>query len=163
MLMLDLAVPRDIDPATAKLDDVFLYSVDDLDQVIEENRRTRREAAAEAEAIIELQVEHFMGWWQATDRLDVLRALRQRIEGERDAAISKALDALRNGRSAEDVLQHFGHLLTNKFLHAPSSALRSAAMRGDLDLLQAAARLHALSTDPGPKASKDAHDPRHSP
>ena len=163
MLMLDLAVPRDIDPATAKLDDVFLYSVDDLDQVIEENRRTRREAAAEAEAIIELQVEHFMGWWRATDQLDVLRELRHRVEGERDAAIGKALEALRNGRSAEDVLRHFAHLLTNKFLHAPSAALRSAAMRGDLDLLQAAARLHALSTDSGPDASKDAHDSRHSP
>ena len=163
MLMLDLAVPRDIEAATAKLDDVFLYSVDDLDQVIEENRRSRREAAEEAEAIIELQVEHFMGWWRATDRHDVLRELRQRAEHDRDAALAKALEALRAGKPAEQVLQQFAHTLTNKFLHAPSSTLRGAAMRGDLDLLQAAARLHALADDTGNEPGKDAHDPRHTP
>ncbi|MBD8525529.1 glutamyl-tRNA reductase [Pseudomarimonas arenosa] len=161
MLMLDLAVPRDIDAATAKLDDVFLYTVDDLDQVIEDNRRSRREAAEQAEAIIALQVEHFMGWWRATDRHDVLRELRLRAEQERDLALGKALEALRGGKSAELVLQQFAHALTNKFLHAPSAALRGAAMRGDLDLLQAAARLHALSDDTGSTPGKDADDTGH--
>ena len=157
MLLLDLAVPRDIDPQAAGLDDVYLYTVDDLDQVIEENRQSRREAAREAEAIIELQVEHFMDWWRAGKRLDAVRDLRGKAERERDLLLQRARDALQAGRPAEDVIAQLAHGLTNRLLHAPSASLRQAALKGDLELLRSAYRLFDLDAEPG----KDADDTRH--
>lgn len=141
MFLLDLAVPRDIEPAVAELGDVYLYTVDDLEQAIEENRASRREAALQAEAIIELQVDHFMAWWRAQGRQDALRVLRTRAGAARDEALAKAREQLAAGRPADEVLALLAHQLTNKLLHAPSSALRQAALDGDLDLLQAATRL----------------------
>ncbi|MBB5016572.1 glutamyl-tRNA reductase [Rehaibacterium terrae] len=141
MFMLDLAVPRDIEPAVAELGDVYLYTVDDLEQVIEENRRSRREAADEAEAIIELQVEHFMAWWQGAARQDTLKKLRARGELVRAEVLDKARQQLAQGRDPNAVLDFLAHTLTNKLLHAPTSALRQAALSGDLDLLRAAERL----------------------
>ncbi|GIX35257.1 MAG: glutamyl-tRNA reductase [Lysobacteraceae bacterium] len=144
MLLLDLAVPRDIEPAVADLEDVYLYTVDDLDQVVEESRRSRREAAVEAEAIIDLQVEHFMAWWQASGRHDALKALRARAEAERDALLEKARAALAAGRDPRQVVEQLAHGLTNKLLHAPSAGLREAALRGDLETVRAAQRLFGL-------------------
>ncbi len=141
VFLLDLAVPRDIEAAVADLDNVYLYTVDDLDRSIAENRRSRREAAEQAEAIIELQVEHFLAWWQASDRIDALRELRQRGEAERDAVLVRARAMLSQGRSPEQALDYLAHTLTNKLLHAPSANLRAAALRGDAELLRAAERL----------------------
>lgn len=141
MFLLDLAVPRDIEPATAQLDDVFLYGIDDLEQVIDENRRSRHEAATQAEAIIDLQVEHYLSWWRASDNQDALRRLRQRGESTRDAVLAHALDQLAHGKSAEQALNYLANTLTNKLLHAPSVMLREAAQQGDHELLSAAARL----------------------
>ena len=169
MFLLDLAVPRDIEASTALLDDVFLYTVDDLEQVIDENRRSRREAAEQAEAIIELQVEHYLAWWRATDQQDTLKHLRRHSEAERDAALARATDMLTQGRSPQQALEFLAHTLTNKLLHAPSANLRAAALRGDRDLLQAAARLfdHAAPASPDDDAptssDTDADDSQHSP
>jgi glutamyl-tRNA reductase len=142
MFMLDLAVPRDIEASVGELSDVYLYTVDDLEQVIEENRASRREAAAQAEAIIDLQVAHFMAWWRAQGRQDVLRGLRSRGEAIREEALQRAREQLAAGKPAEEVLGLLAHQLTNKLLHGPSSALRQAALDGDLDLLRAAERLY---------------------
>ena len=162
MLLLDLAVPRDIEPGTADLDDVYLYTVDDLEQVIEDNRRSRREAAEQAEAIIDLQVDHYLAWWHASGHQETLRQLRQRGEAERDAALARAREALAQGRSAEDALEWLAHSLTNKLLHAPSANLRAAALRGDHDLLHAAARLFDTESNAAPAATdKEADDPQH--
>jgi len=151
VFLLDLAVPRDIEAAVADLDNVYLYTVDDLDRSIAENRRSRREAAEQAEAIIELQVEHFLAWWQASDRIDALRELRQRGEAERDAVLLRARALLSQGRSPEQALDYLAHTLTNKLLHTPSANLRAAALRGDAELLRAAERLfHAHRTDADP-------------
>lgn len=159
MLLLDLAVPRDVEPAVGALDDVYLYTIDDLDQVVEEGRRSRREAAEEAEAIIDLQVEHFMAWWRASDRHEVLKALRRQSEAQCEALLGKAREALAAGRAPAQVLEQLAHGLTNKLLHAPSAALRQAAMRGDLELIRQAQRLFDL----GPPHDKDADDPGHTP
>ena len=150
MFMLDLAVPRDIEASVAGLADVYLYTVDDLEQVIEENRASRREAAAQAEAIIDLQVDHFMAWWRAQGRQDALRALRSRGESARDEALARAREQLAAGKPAEEVLGLLAHRLTNKLLHGPSSALRQAALDGDLDLLRAAERLYLDDHDAKP-------------
>jgi glutamyl-tRNA reductase len=160
MLLLDLAVPRDIEASAADLEDVYLYTVDDLEQVIEDNRRSRREAADQAEAIIDLQVEHFLAWWQAADRQDTLRELRRAGEAERDTVLARAREMLSQGRDPLLALDFLAHTLTNKLLHAPSANLRSAALRGDRDLLQAAARLFDTGAAATPR-DKDADDPEH--
>ncbi len=150
MFLLDLAVPRDIEAGVGELPDVYLYTVDDLEQVIEENRASRREAAAQAEAIIELQVDHFMAWWRAQGRQDALRTLRGRAEAQRDEALARAREQLAAGKPADEVLALLAHQLTNKLLHGPSSALRQAALDGDLDLLRAAERLYRDDHDAQP-------------
>jgi glutamyl-tRNA reductase len=133
MFLVDIAVPRDIDAAVAELDDVFLYTVDDLKQVIDANLRSRQAAANEAEAIIDLQVEHYQAWRRALDARNPLVAVRADAAARRDATLAKARALLANGRPPEQVLEFLAHTLTNKLMHAPSANLRAAALRGDAD------------------------------
>jgi glutamyl-tRNA reductase len=141
MFLVDIAVPRDIDPAVAGLDDVYLYTIDDLREIIDENLRSRREAAREAEAMIELSVEHYMGWWRALDGHNPVAGLRRAAEVERDEALARAQALLARGRPPAEALAFLANTLTNKLLHAPSANLRAAALRGDAELLRAAERL----------------------
>jgi glutamyl-tRNA reductase len=141
MFLLDLAVPRDIAEDVAELADIYLYTVDDLEQAIEESRASRREAAQQAEAIIELQVEHYLSWWRAQGRQDALKRLRANGVAAREQALAKARAELAHGEPAEHVLERLAHQLTNKLLHGPSAALRQAALNGDGELLRAAERL----------------------
>ena len=150
MFLLDLAVPRDIASDVAELKDAYLYTVDDLEQVIEENRASRREAAQQAEAIIELQVEHYMAWWRAQGRQDALKKLRAHGESTRNELLAQARQQLASGQDASEVLDLLAHQLTNKLLHAPSIALRQAALTGDADLLRAAERLFDNDDDAQP-------------
>ena len=143
MLLLDLAVPRDIDPAVGALDDAFLHTIDDLERAIEDNRRSRREAAAEAEAIVDLQVARFAGALQVAGNDAPLRALRARGEAERDAALHRARRQLAAGHDPSVVVEQLAQALTNKLLHAPTAALRDAAASGDTALARAVERLFA--------------------
>ena len=152
MFLLDLAVPRDIEPGIAELADVYLYTVDDLEQAIEGNRASRREAAQQADAIIDLQVEHYLAWWRAQGRQDALRRLRADGDAARDRAVAKAEQELAHGGEPADVLRRLAHQLTNRLLHAPSSALRQAALDGDAELLRAAERIFRSDDEPGPAA-----------
>lgn len=147
MLFIDLAVPRDVDAAVAALEHVYVYTVDDLGQVIEEGLRSRREAAREAEAIIDLSADHFMAWWRALAGTGSLRALRQEGESQRDRVLAEAKAQIAAGKPADEVLQWLAHTLTNKLLHAPSANLRAAALRGDQALLRAAERLYSPTRD----------------
>ncbi len=141
MFLVDIAVPRDIAADVAEVDDVFLYTIDDLKQVIDDNLRSRLIAANEAEAIIELQVEHYLAWRRALDVHNPLAGLRSAAENQRDATLEKARQLLASGRTPEQALEFLAHSLTNKLLHAPSANLRAAALRGDVDLLRAAEQL----------------------
>lgn len=152
MFLLDLAVPRDIEASVASLDNAYLYTVDDLEQVIEDNRASRREAADQASAIIDLQVEHYMAWWRAQGRQDALRRLRQTGEAAREEALARARELLAQGKDPHEVLGLLAHQLTNKLLHSPSTALRQAALDGDLDLLRVAERLYEGTDDSRPAA-----------
>ena len=152
MFLLDLAVPRDIAADVATLNDVYLYTIDDLEQVIEDNRASRREAAQQAEAIIDLQVQHYLSWWQAQGRQDALRRLRADGVNARDTALLKARDELAHGADPDQVMQRLAHQLTNRLLHAPSAALRQAALDGDGELLRAAERLFRADDDTQPAA-----------
>ncbi|RYG42798.1 MAG: hypothetical protein EOO01_22415, partial [Chitinophagaceae bacterium] len=105
MFMVDIAVPRDIEPQVADLADVFLYTVDDLKIVIDENMRSREQAAEIAREIIEESVIHYEQELKALDAKDLLLAYRQAVESARDAELNKALKALQAGQSAEEILQ----------------------------------------------------------
>ena len=141
MLLIDLAVPRDIDPDVAKLPDVFLYTIDDLQQAIDTGKRSREAAVREAEAIIDLQVERFLAWQRAAQLDQPLRAYRAGAEAERDALLARAREMLANGHDTDATLAWLANTLTGKLLHAPSARLHEAAERGDQVLLDAAARL----------------------
>jgi glutamyl-tRNA reductase len=155
MFLVDIAVPRDIAADVGKLDDVFLYTIDDLKQVIDDNLRSRQAAAREAEAIIDMQVGHYVAWRRALELRNPLPALRHDAEAQRDAVLAKARQLLASGRPAEEVLEFLAHTLTNKLLHAPSANLRSAAQRGDVELLRAAEQLFDPGSDtPGPDAKR---------
>lgn len=143
MLLLDLAVPRDIAPDVAELKDVFLYTVDDLERAIEDNRRSRREAASEAEAIVELQVARFTETMAASTRTEPLKRLRAHGEAAKADVLAKAQQQLAAGQDPQEVLSFLAHTLTNRILHAPTVALREAALTGNADLARAADKLFA--------------------
>ena len=141
--MLDLAVPRDIAADVADLEDIYLYTVDDIGRSIDEAMRSRREAAAEAEEIVALAAEHFMGWLRALDDQGPIQKLRSDAERNRDDVLARARQMLQSGRDPGAALDFLAHTLTNRLLHAPSSNLRAAALRGDAELLRAAEQLFA--------------------
>jgi glutamyl-tRNA reductase len=147
MFMVDIAVPRDIEPAVAELPDVYLYGIDDLHQVIDDNRRSRAAAAREADAIIDLQVDRYMAWRRALGLRNPALDLRQHAEAYRDEVLEKARAMLAHGKSPDEALGFLAHSLTNKLLHHPSARLREAALSGDLDLLHAAGRLYGLDDE----------------
>jgi glutamyl-tRNA reductase len=158
MLLLDLAVPRDIAPDVAELRDAFLYTVDDLERAIEDNRRGRREAAAEAEAIVDLQVARFVETMAAGTRTAPLKRLRAHGEAAKAEVLAKARQQLASGQDPSEVLDFLAHTLTNRLLHAPTIALREAALTGNHDLAQAADRMFPAppSNDSGNTPPDDA-------
>ena len=126
IFMVDLAVPRDIEAEVAQLDDVFLYTVDDLAQVVTDGMANRQEAAVDAEIIVTARVENFMQWMKKRDAVPTIKALRDQAEATRQMEVEKALKLIQKGESAEKVLEALSNALTNKFLHAPSHALNRA-------------------------------------
>lgn len=123
IFMVDLAVPRDVEPEVSQLDDVFLYSVDDLAQVVSEGLGNRQEAAIDAEMIVNARVEHFMQWLHTRQAVPTIKALRDQADLVRKTELEKALKLLQKGESPEKVLESLSNALTNKFLHGPSHAL----------------------------------------
>ncbi len=126
IFMVDLAVPRDIEPEVAQLDDVFLYTVDDLAQVVNAGMENRQAAALDAETIVTARVETFMQWLAKRDAVPTIKALRDQAESTRQAELEKALKLIQKGESPEKALEALSNALTNKFLHAPSHALNLA-------------------------------------
>ncbi|MDD2863549.1 MAG: glutamyl-tRNA reductase [Methylococcales bacterium] len=146
MFMVDLAVPRDIEAEVEQLDDVYLYTVDDLQHTIEQNMQSRREAAEQAEEIIDTQVAYFLAWLRAQGAQSLIKDYRSQAEIMRDDALQKALASLENGTSPEIALQRLAHSLTNKLIHTPSSQLRVAAENERHDLLSAALEIFQLKS-----------------
>ena len=145
ILMIDLAVPRDVEAEVAELDDVFLYSVDDLGKIVQEGLDTRHAAVAQAEAIINTNVHAFMHWLENRELVPTIRALRDQVERMRRHELERAVRMLAKGDDPEKVLEQLSHSLTNKFLHAPTRALNSAEAK-DRDILVAAlTRLYEIN------------------
>ena len=149
MLLLDLAVPRDIAADVGTLKDVFLYTVDDLERVVEDNRRSRREAAEAAEAIVDLQVARYVETLTASTRTAPLKRLRAHGELARADVLAKARQQLASGLDPDAALEFLAHTLTNRLLHAPTIALREAAMTGDGELARAAEKLFPAEQELG--------------
>jgi glutamyl-tRNA reductase len=144
MFMVDLAVPRDIEEEVGQLDDVFLYTVDDLAQVVESGIESRQAAVVDAEAIIANRVQDFLGWLASRDTVPVIRSLRDSAERMRRHEMEHAMKLLAKGEAPEKVLEHLSQRLTNKFLHAPTQALNSADHGERTELQAAVSRLFHL-------------------
>ncbi len=144
LFIVDLAVPRDVEPEVAELNDVFLYTVDDLSEVVRDGLDARQGAVKEAEVIIDSGVNEFVHWMQSRGVVPTIRALRDHAERQRRGEMEKALRALAKGENAEKVLDGLSHSLTNKFLHAPTQALNQAATAEREILLETVHRLYRL-------------------
>jgi glutamyl-tRNA reductase len=145
MLMIDLAVPRDVEAEVAELDDVFLYSVDDLGKIVQEGLDTRHAAVAQAEAIINANVHDFMRWFENRELVPTIRALRDQAERMRRHELERAARMLAKGQDPAAVLEQLSHSLINKFLHAPTQALNDVDAIEREALVAALTRLHGVN------------------
>ncbi len=141
MFMVDLAVPRDIEAEVGDLDDVFLYTVDDLSGIVSANLDSRRSAVEQAEAIIETQVGQFMHWMAARESVPLIRALREQAEQAREHEVDRAMRLLARGDDPRQVLEALSQGLTNKLMHAPTQALNEAEGEERRALTDVVARL----------------------
>ena len=141
ILMVDLAVPRDIEPSVAELEDVYLFSIDDLQQLVDENRQQREVAAGGARLLLEEEVARFLAGLRAHDAGPAIRALRQNADAIRLQTMEQARRMLAAGKSPDEVLEYLANTLTNRLLHSPTHALRQAAESTDPALADILARL----------------------
>jgi glutamyl-tRNA reductase len=141
ILMVDLAVPRDIDPGVANLDDVYLFSIDDLQQLIDENRQRRELAAGDARTLLGEEVARFLADTRAHDAGPAIRALRESADAIRQQTVDQAKRMAASGKSSDEVIDFLAGTLTNRLLHAPTHALRQASESDDPELAQALMRL----------------------
>jgi len=141
MFMCDIAVPRDVEAQVNELDDVYLYTVDDLQEIIQENIESRQEAAEQARDIIENQIDDFLNWERSLDSVEVIREIRENAQTIADETLHKAQSQLAQGKSAEDALAFLARTLTNKLLHQPSAMLRQSGENSRHDLLEYARQL----------------------
>ncbi len=144
IFMVDLAVPRDIEPEVAKLNDVYLYTVDDLQNIIKDNLNSRHQAAEQAEEIIDTNVEHFLSWMKAQTVQSMIVDYRQQASVLQQESLKKALTSLQNGGSPEEIMQQLAHTLTNKLTHTPCTQLRKASENEGHDLIAAAREIFKL-------------------
>jgi glutamyl-tRNA reductase len=127
IFMVDLAVPRDIEPEVSRLDDVFLYAVDDLSSIVQEGREHRAAAVEQAEAIIENRVEGFMHWLAERALVPTIRELQEKSQHIAHTELEHAKKLIARGDSPEAVMEMLTHRLTQKFLHGPLHALHQAS------------------------------------
>ena len=145
-LLIDLAVPRDIEPQVASLSDVYLYTVDDLRDVVEENVRLRSHEANKADKIVEEGVVEVEASWHLRASSDVVRNYRESAMAIQQAELERALKALESGKSAEEVVTRLSRDLTNKLIHAPTAGLKQIAKEGDRVNVSRAAELLGVSS-----------------
>lgn len=146
VFMVDIAVPRDIEPQVGELSDVYLYSVDDLHEVVAENLKSRQGAAKAAEELVLQGTADFMHRLRELEAVDVLRAYRQQGERLRDEELARVQRALNNGLAPEDALAQLARGLTNKLLHTPSVQIKRLSADGRSDALSVAQELFGLTT-----------------
>ena len=137
MFIVDLAVPRDVEPEVSRLDDVYVHTVDDLGRIVQSGSESRQAAVAQAEAIIESRVRDFEEWIKARRAVPVIQDLRTRADALRRREMDRALKQLARGDAPEAVIEQLSQALTNKFLHDPMSTLRDAGDEAEAARVQA--------------------------
>jgi glutamyl-tRNA reductase len=146
IFIVDIAVPRDVESSVVELDQVNLYSIDDLKGIIQQNLRGREHAAEKAREVIKARTHDFMVWLKSLDLVaTTIRAYRKQIEDLSEGELSKALRQLQRGDDPANVLTAFARSLTNKLLHTPTVQLRQAGFEGRIEILQLAQQLFAIS------------------
>jgi len=141
LLIVDIAVPRDVAEDVAGMEDVYLFSIDDLHKVVEENLQSRRVAAQEAEALIQAQVTRFNEQMRVLDATPAIRALREHAALLKEQTLEQARLRLAQGEPPEQVLRFLADTLSNRLMHAPTAQLRQAAHEGRAELIR---DIHAL-------------------
>ncbi len=162
ILMVDIAVPRDIEPQVGELRDVYLYSVDDLREIVEQNMRSRHKEARKADQIISEGVRLFMEDVRSLAAVDVVKDYRRMAEQMREVELQRALRALARGEDPQRIATQLARGITNKLIHAPTAGLRQASADGRHDLLAHARKLLGLAAGHRPEPtvadSDDEHD-----
>jgi glutamyl-tRNA reductase len=137
MFMVDIAVPRDIEPEVAKLNDIYLFTIDDLQNVVNENIEARREAARDAHELIDAEIASFEQLMKTADVAPLIRRMRANASAIRAHSAAQAQRMLAAGRDPREVVEFLATTLTNRLLHEPITQLRRAAERGDAELVRA--------------------------
>ena len=145
IFMVDVAVPRDIEPQVEQLDDVYLYTVDDLEEVIQDNIKARQNAADLAQDIVDQEMHNWASKQRELKVVDTIRAFRDSVESIRDAEIAKALEALERGQDSSQVINTLARNLTNKLLHKPTTKLKQAGEEGREDAISITHELFDLN------------------
>ncbi|MES2205380.1 MAG: glutamyl-tRNA reductase [Pseudomonadota bacterium] len=156
MFMVDLAVPRDIEPEVGTLEDIFLYTVDDLAGVIQQGLNIRQSAITDAEQIIEAEVNRFINWQQQRSIVPLIQSLQQQAEGWRQHAVKRAQKLLARGESPEMALEELSRILTQKWIHPPLSCLNSSEPS---QWAQKISQLYNLDTFDSPLSDTDCSEP----
>jgi len=155
MLLVDLAVPRDIEAEVSEIADAYLYSIDDISDVIEDGVKSRADAAAQAKSIIERGVEDYRKALRSLNAVSMLRAFRDKADAIRKKELERALKALEKGESAEAVVSSLARSLTQKLVHSPSVQMKKASAAGRDELLELTAELFELSSESKPNAGEE--------
>jgi glutamyl-tRNA reductase len=145
LLLIDLAVPRDIEPEVSNLQDTYLFNVDDLQNMVADNQSSRQQAAAQAKAIIDIQAQQYIKKLKLLDRSDLICQFRRQFEDLRDQELAIALRELQKGNDPSQVLTSMARKMTAKMLHEPTMKLREAAYDEKIDLLILAKELFGLT------------------
>ena len=148
MFIVDLAVPRDVEPEAAQLEDLFLYSVDDLANIVKDNLQIRVDSVREAEAMIADQAKHFLHWLSGRSIVPTIAALHGHHDRLRMAELERAKRLLASGTPADQALEQLARGLTNKFLHAPTQALNQAGEAERSELQAVFHRVYQLPDEP---------------
>jgi len=151
MFLIDLAVPRALDPGLSGLDNVYVYDIDDLDAVVTDNRGARAREAAKAEVIVDAEVEAFWHWFTSLDAVPTIVALREKLDDIRRRELERSLAALGPVDARQRaVIERLTQTIVNKILHAPLATLREhRADPAEAFYIDAARRLFRLGSDPG--------------
>jgi glutamyl-tRNA reductase len=144
VFIVDLAVPRDVEPEAGDLDDVFLYSVDDLSNIVKDNLKIRHESVMQAEQMIATQAESFLRWLEGRAVVPTITALHGIHDELRAAELERARKLLASGAPTDQVLEQLARALTNKFLHAPTQALSQAGDAERAELIALFERIYRL-------------------
>ncbi|WP_371374182.1 glutamyl-tRNA reductase [Thalassotalea aquiviva] len=136
IFMVDLAVPRDIEQSVDQLEDAFLYTVDDLQGIVNQNLEKRRQAALEAEQLVAQQAGNFLAWLNGLNANDIVLAYREQAMAQKSALLEKAMSQLNANKDPEQVMFELANKLANKLIHAPMSAIRTAAQNGEMDKVE---------------------------